>query len=53
MKYPKLRGLCKKCELGCFRLENPEFTGTMNCKHTDATMTKEEILEELRKENEV
>lgn len=33
MKYPELKGKCKECELGCFRLESPEFEGIYRCEY--------------------
>ena len=35
MKYPPLKSPCKECELKCFRLENPNFTGDKNCKYAE------------------
>lgn len=35
MKYPELKGKCKNCTLGCFRLEDSEFEGTDKCEYTE------------------
>lgn len=32
-KYPELKGKCKICELGCFRLEDENFTGIYRCEY--------------------
>lgn len=33
IKYPELKGKCKICELGCFRLEDENFTGIYRCEY--------------------
>lgn len=35
VKYPPLEGLCKRCKYKCFRVENPNFRGTNECKYAD------------------
>ena len=32
-KYPELKGKCKNCTLGCYRLEDPNFTGIYRCEY--------------------
>ena len=33
IEYKKLKGKCKNCMLGCYRLEDPEFTGIYSCEY--------------------
>ena len=35
MKYPELKGKCKNCTLGCFRLEDPTFEGIDDCQYAE------------------
>lgn len=35
MKYPELKGKCKNCTLGCFRLEDEKFEGTNECEYAE------------------
>ena len=45
MKYKELQEPCKSC-LGCMRLENPNFTGDINCKYRPQALQEiKQILE--------
>lgn len=35
MKYTELKGKCKNCTLGCFRLEDETFNGTNECEYAE------------------
>ena len=41
-KYKPLESPCKECELKCFRVENPNFTGDKNCKYAEKENWKQE-----------
>ena len=42
IKYPPLKGLCAKCELKCFRVEDEDFKGVWRCEY---------YIEEAKNEN--
>ncbi len=46
MKYPLLKSPCKECELKCFRVENPNFTGDKNCKYAEKENWKQEEIKQ-------
>lgn len=42
-EYKELTSKCKNCILGCYRLENPEFTGVYRCEYYTGGENNENI----------
>lgn len=45
MKYPELKGICKKC-LGCNQLELETFTGRYKCENYVKGVKNEQVLQQ-------